>query len=83
MFHDMACGFKDQTREIESQRQGITDKHGFFGIAQAKRGGTFELPARLNSIAAFRIGLPANAQFPCVRTNLHITRQTNGAIRQG
>ena len=79
----MSCGFTDQACEIESKRQGITDKHGFRGIAQSKRGGTFELSARLNGIAAFRIGLPANTQFPSFRTNLHVARQTDGTIGQG
>ena len=37
----------------------------------------------LGSIAALGIALPADAQLPGVRADLHVTRQAVGAIREG
>jgi hypothetical protein len=38
--------------------------------------------ASLGGIAALGITLPADAQLPGVGANLHVTRQTDGAIRE-
>src|SRR3989304_3204286 len=78
----MTRGFKDQTTKIESQSERVTQEHGFCSVAQSKRRRVFELSAGLGGIATLRIGLSADAQLPSIRTNLHVTRQANGTIRQ-
>lgn len=79
----LARGFEDQASEIECEREGITDQHGFGGIGQPKGGGTFEVPASLGGIAALGIGLPADTQSPGIGTDLHVARQADGTIGQG
>jgi hypothetical protein len=76
-------GFEDQAGEIEGQGESITDQHGFGGVGQPKGGGTFEVSASLGSIAALGIGLPADTQLPGIGTDLQVTRQADGTIRQG
>ena len=82
LFHHMSRGFKDQAGQIEGQRKGVADEHGFCGVAQSKGWRTFELSAGLGGIATLGIRLSADAQLPSIRTNLHVTCQPDGAIGQ-
>lgn len=82
MSERFARGFKDEAREIESQGERIADGHGFGSVGQAKSTGALEQSARLDGIAGFGIGLSAGAQIPGVRTDLKITRQADGAVRE-
>lgn len=79
----LARGFEDQASEIECEREGITDQHGFGGVGQPKGGRTFDVSASLGGIAALGIGLPADTQPPGIGTDLHVTRQADGTIGQG
>ena len=52
-------------------------------VDQAEPGRAFQVAVSLGGIAAFGIALPADAQLPGVRADLHIPRQADGAIREG
>ena len=82
LFQCVVRSFKDQAGQIESQRKGVTDEHGFGGVGQAKGGGTFEVSAGLGGIAALGIRLPADAQLPGIRTDLQVTCEADGTIRE-
>jgi len=79
----LAGSFEDQASEVERQGESITDQHGFGGVGQAEGRRTFEVSASLGGIAALSIGLPADTQLPGIGTDLHVTRQADGTIRQG
>jgi len=79
----MIRGFKDEATKIESQREGVTDRHRFGGIGESKGRRAFEMSASLGSIAALGIRLPAHAQMPDIRIDLGIAREADGTIRQG
>ena len=79
----MLRGFKDETTKIESQGKRVTDRHGLCSVAQSEARRAFEMSARLNSIAALGIRLPAHAQMPDIGIDLSIARESDGTIRQG
>ena len=61
----------------------ITHQSGFCRRCQAEPRRMFREAVSLGGVAAFGIALPADAQFPEVRADQHITHQANGAIREG
>lgn len=61
LFQSLMRGFKDEATKIESQREGVTDRHRFGGIGETKGRRAFEMSASLGSIAALGIRLPAHA----------------------
>jgi len=76
----LAGGFKNQAGQVEGDGECVADGHGFGGVIQAEGAGTFELPASLGGVAALGIRLPADPQFPGIRTDLGITGQAGSAI---
>ena len=76
-------GFLDEAGEVKQEREGIADGGSLGRVDQAEPGGTFQVAVSLGGIAALGIGLSADAQLPGVGTDLHVTRQADGAIREG
>ena len=57
----MTRGFEDETTKIEGQGKGVTEDHGFCGVAQPEGRRAFESSARLGGIAGLGIRLSADA----------------------
>ena len=75
-------GFQDEAGQVEQEREGIAEQGGLGRIGEAEPGGALQLVASLGGIAALGIGLPADAQFPGVGADLHVTGEADGAIRE-
>lgn len=61
LVHGVVRSFEDQAGQVESQREGVAEEHGFGGVGQTKGRGTFEMSASLGGIAALGIRLSAHA----------------------
>lgn len=83
LFERMLRGFKDEATKIESQGKRVADRHRFCSVAQSEARRAFEMSARLSSIAALGIRLPAHAQMPDIGIDLSIAGEPDGTIRQG
>ena len=76
-------GFLDEAGQVKQERECIAHGSSLRRVDQAEPGRAFQVAVSLGGIAAFGIALPADAQFPGVRADLHIPRQADGAIREG
>ena len=74
-------GFLNEAGQIKQERECIAHGSSLRRVDQAEPGRAFQVAVSLGGIAAFGIALPADAQLPGVRTDLHIPRQADGAIR--